>query len=428
MSIIPGNAQHIGSRAEQQDAFGFSDIADKAFTRHGGVLAVVADGMGGLANGRDASTLAVRTMLAAYATKAPAEPIPAALYRAIVEANRAVNDFAHSQGKAGGVGTTLIATVLHGEELHWIAAGDSRIYMVRDGRCTQINVDHVYARELRLRAARGEIPAEQVHTHPEREALTSFLGDREIAEIDRSAVPVLLRPGDRLILCTDGLYRAVPEGELAALAVRGSSSAAADAMVARALAARIPNQDNATVALLTVPDPPGKRKTAPMVAVGAAGVAVVVAGVALSALWPAPVPPPVNGDVVVAAPPPAAVAKPPAPEGEVTENTIQKLLDKKPEQPKEEPKPPANADKPKAESAPSPKPTQAKSKAPEDGNSAKKPKDAKAVKKAEELKPAKKAEAGQGGEEVPAAPAQPPQKPTEEAGAGAGGTNGGGKQ
>lgn len=285
MNIIPGNAQHIGARAEQQDAFGFSDIADKSFTRHGGVLAVVADGMGGLANGREASNLAVRTMLAAYAAKVSTETIPAALYRSITEANRAVYDFAHSQGKAGGVGTTLIATVLQGEELHWISAGDSRIYMIRDGRGTQINTDHVYARELRLRAARGEISPDQARNHPEREALTSFLGDREIAEIDRSAVPVLLKPGDRLLLCTDGLYRAVPENEMVAIAVRGSSSEAAEALVARALAARIPNQDNATVALLTVPETAQHRPLLPWLAGGGVAAAAVLA-VSLYMLWP----------------------------------------------------------------------------------------------------------------------------------------------
>lgn len=285
MNIIPGNAQHIGARAEQQDAFGFSDIADKSFTRHGGVLAVVADGMGGLANGREASNLAVRTMLAAYAAKVPTETIPAALYRSITEANRAVYDFAHSQGKAGGVGTTLIATVLQGEELHWISAGDSRIYMIRDGRGTQINTDHVYARELRLRAARGEISADQARNHPEREALTSFLGDREIAEVDRSAVPVLLKAGDRLLLCTDGLYRAVPENEMVAVAVRGSSSEAAEALVARALAARIPNQDNATVALLAVPETAQRMPILPWLAGGGVAAAAVLAA-SLYMLWP----------------------------------------------------------------------------------------------------------------------------------------------
>jgi serine/threonine protein phosphatase PrpC len=83
MSIVPGNAQAVGDRENQQDSFGFSDFADQAFARHGGVLMVLCDGMGGLANGAAASRVAVDTVLAAYHRKQPSEPIPSTLERAV---------------------------------------------------------------------------------------------------------------------------------------------------------------------------------------------------------------------------------------------------------------------------------------------------------------------------------------------------------
>ena len=76
MQIIPGNAQHIGSRKEQQDDFGFSDIDNVTFINHGGVLAVIADGMGGLARGREASLIAKQTMLQEYDRKIGKENRP----------------------------------------------------------------------------------------------------------------------------------------------------------------------------------------------------------------------------------------------------------------------------------------------------------------------------------------------------------------
>src|SRR5258708_1760599 len=90
MIFIPGNAQHIGSRQQQQDAFGFSDLSDAAFRKHGGILSVVADGMGGMAHGDAASKTALRSFLDAYLRKTETEPIPDALQRSLMEANQAV--------------------------------------------------------------------------------------------------------------------------------------------------------------------------------------------------------------------------------------------------------------------------------------------------------------------------------------------------
>jgi protein phosphatase len=107
----PGNAQHQGCRREQQDSFEFSDPTDRAFMDHGGLLAVLADGMGGMANGAQAGRIAVEVLLEAYTGKDRDEDIPAAMHRALCAADRAVFDFACAV-PADEAGTTLVAAVL----------------------------------------------------------------------------------------------------------------------------------------------------------------------------------------------------------------------------------------------------------------------------------------------------------------------------
>ena len=106
MRHLPGNAQHIGARQEQQDAFAFSDPSNKDFLSHGGLLAVVSDGMGGLSNGQQASMSAVRTFLAEYEKKQRNESIPAALHRGL----QGAFDVVHQINQGGGQsGATLVA-------------------------------------------------------------------------------------------------------------------------------------------------------------------------------------------------------------------------------------------------------------------------------------------------------------------------------
>ncbi len=100
MRFAFGNAQHIGARASQQDAFGFSDPANEAFVRHGGFCAVLCDGMGGMSHGDAASRLAVRTFLAEYGGKAETESIPDAMLRSLRSANAAVYAEASAAGAA----------------------------------------------------------------------------------------------------------------------------------------------------------------------------------------------------------------------------------------------------------------------------------------------------------------------------------------
>src|SRR6516225_4662926 len=122
MTIIPGNAQDIGDRERQEDAFGFSSLGDRAFERHGGVMAVLCDGMGGLANGAAASRAAVDAALGGYRRKQPAEDVPSALDRALREAHEAVCAVC---GAGETAGSTIVMAVVWHDRLYWASLGDS---------------------------------------------------------------------------------------------------------------------------------------------------------------------------------------------------------------------------------------------------------------------------------------------------------------
>jgi serine/threonine protein phosphatase PrpC len=248
MGFTAGNAQHIGARPQQQDAFGFSDPSEHEFAVHGGFLGVVADGVGGLTHGSEASQSAVRAFLQAYHLKSPAESIPDALVRSLHEANAAVLRVA-SEPSAEGAGTTLVAAVLRDQSLYWISAGDSRIYLLHAGRLTRVTSDHTYARELDEQAAQGKISRAEAQNDSERGALTSYLGQPEPKKVDKSARPLALQPDDSVILCSDGFYRALDDTEMVT-AFHHDLQKACDMLVRRVVAKQRKGQDNLTVIAL----------------------------------------------------------------------------------------------------------------------------------------------------------------------------------
>ncbi len=249
MHVTFDTEQHIGRRREQQDAVrartglpGFPE---------GALLAVVCDGMGGLQGGAEASYLAADTFLAAFGRTAHAEPVAEVLRRALAEAGRAVYTAARARGVEGDMGTTLVAAVVEGERLHWISVGDSRLYLVRGGQAHQLNTEHNLATRLVEAVRSGKLSAEEAAAHPQRHALTSFLGTARLDEIDGATEPLLLHPGDRVLLCSDGLHGTLSDAELVGLLATAPQSREAHELVQAALTRERPNQDNVSAVVLT---------------------------------------------------------------------------------------------------------------------------------------------------------------------------------
>jgi protein phosphatase len=270
MKLIPGNAQHIGSRQQQQDAFGFSNLSNEAFRKHGGMLAVVADGMGGMAHGETAARTALKTFLDSYEAKTETESIPDALLRSLHSANAAVFQQALAMGAAEDMGTTLVAVAVRENQMFWISAGDSGIFLYRDGEFTQANGSHVFATDLDEKASQGMISREDALAHPERDALTSFLGMERLTLIDRNLRPFLLRENDVVLLASDGLFKTLSFAEMRE-AMEGDAQLLSEALVSRALAAEKPFQDNITVVAIRA-EADRASVAAPMESTQAAGV------------------------------------------------------------------------------------------------------------------------------------------------------------
>lgn len=192
-----------------------------------GPLFVVADGLGGHAAGEVASRLAVEAALASWQAPNPGPP-QQALRTALRNANVAVFDAALEVGRRG-MGTTVVAVTLAGREAVVGHVGDSRVYLVREDRCTQITTDHSRVAEMvRMKLITPEAAA----SHPARSQLTRSLGAEPIVQIDLARHPV--ETGDVLVLCSDGLWDVVNRAEL----VEAASSLGTDAMPTPPAAAR----------------------------------------------------------------------------------------------------------------------------------------------------------------------------------------------
>ena len=289
MTYAFGNAQSIGQRQTQEDAFGFSDPGEAAFVAHAGFLAVLADGMGGLAHGDLAGRSAVRAFLDAYSQKTDAESIPDALARALVAANLAVLGAATQVGQTSELGTTLVAAVIHGQEAYWISIGDSALFHVRGGEVTQWNTPHVYSVELDARVLSGELTADQALADPQREALTSYLGMATLPVVDRSLRPMRIADADILLLASDGLFKTLPATQLPPCT--GALQDHCESLVAAALDRQAPGQDNITVIGLCQQQDPPVFDAAPLLAapkrrwLSWVAIAVFLAGAAVATFW-----------------------------------------------------------------------------------------------------------------------------------------------
>ncbi len=246
--ISIGNAQHIGMREDQQDSFAVSDINNKELVKQKGIFAVVADGMGGLSNGKESSNIVVSTMLEDFSSRLNSRSLPEELRESVLLANRRVGEASDLRDRQRS-GSTVVAVVLKENQLYWISVGDSRIYLFRKGNAYQINRDHVYGLELYSEALNGTIGMEEAKTHPERKSLTSYIGSQAIEEIDQNIKPFQLLPGDRIILCSDGIYGSVTEQEFKEC-LSLEPLYAAQELIGRITAKGFSSQDNMTVIVI----------------------------------------------------------------------------------------------------------------------------------------------------------------------------------
>lgn len=239
-----GKAHNIGSRPSQQDSLGQTEVAQGE-----GVLAVVADGMGGLSSGDQVSQAIVRAMLGYAASLQPGQ-MDGVLQEMVRRVNEGVNQMLGPDGLYKS-GSTLVAVLAQGCAFHWLSVGDSRIYLYRNGRMIQLNQEHTLLQEWMPDILNGKLHYEDAMKNPDRAKLTSFIGMGQLKHVDASLRPVRISQGDRVLLMSDGVFNTLSESVMEQiLSSYPDAQQAAKQFEKSILQAKMPGQDNFTVVIL----------------------------------------------------------------------------------------------------------------------------------------------------------------------------------
>ena len=238
-----GKLHQQGARPGQQDCFSVSpaDLAPGF-----GLLAVVADGMGGLADGDKVSQTAVAAMMNGfYAVQGRPEQV---LLTLLGQANHEVNLLLGPDG-CGNSGSTLVAGLVRDGKFHMLSVGDSRVCLYRGGTLYQLNREHIFFHELELRSVNGEDSFQNAYTHPKGAGLTSYLGMGKLKYVDMPAAPTDIQAGDKFLLMSDGVYNALTQAEIISC-LNGSAEESAALLDQAIRAKNYSNQDNYTAVIL----------------------------------------------------------------------------------------------------------------------------------------------------------------------------------
>ncbi|MGB7538050.1 MAG: protein phosphatase 2C domain-containing protein [Anaerolineales bacterium] len=269
-SIRIGMDQNIGAstkRRSLEDAY----FAEALVTAGGEsiTLAVVADGIGGASAGERASNLTVESVTD-FVRGSTGADFPRILEAALQKANRAVYDEAQREEHKRDMGSTAVAVIVHRDRFYLASVGDSRAYLVRGGTAIQLTSDHNFGEEMiRL----GKLRPEEAARNPHAGALVRSIGNEPEVQVDlgvywnareseagaKARQGTLLRPGDHLILCSDGLIKERPDGrghfvetsEFDPILSRNPPLQAARTLVSKAMGRNA--NDNVTVIVLQKP-------------------------------------------------------------------------------------------------------------------------------------------------------------------------------
>lgn len=212
LSYRVANLQGIGTRQNQEDAFAFVNAVDVTEMKRKGLLALVADGMGGMEGGKIASETVIAAMKDAFGGLDRQGNLAESLKESVIFAGKQVFETLGGRG-----GSTLVACLFYEEQLYFASVGDSYLYLLRDGELLRLNRPHNVRQELWLETIHsGSMDPEPACADREADALTQFLGMDAIDDVDYLHRPLALREGDLLLLCSDGVAGVLTEAEISA--------------------------------------------------------------------------------------------------------------------------------------------------------------------------------------------------------------------
>ena len=248
LDVVFGQASDAGRvRPHNEDAAGAFTPRSRQESRSRGWLFAVADGVGGLDLGEVASAKAIEVITGGFAKSSEGASLPSLLPSLIQQANAAVHDEGlQSERRGRHMATTIVACALRHDQAVIAHVGDSRCYQVRDGNANQLTRDHTWVMEQRKL---GLITAAEAERSESRHVLTRSIGPEMFVTVDTSSVS--LKPGDHLVLCTDGLYGGVYPEDIARIV---SQNKPIDRIAAELVkyAVEVDGADNATAQVIQI--------------------------------------------------------------------------------------------------------------------------------------------------------------------------------
>ncbi|MFV1948653.1 MAG: protein phosphatase 2C domain-containing protein [Anaerolineales bacterium] len=270
--MIPSDQHHLeyttitdpGSRGRlNEDSYEVTSFELSESDETPVLLSIVADGIGGHKAGEIASKIAVATIIASVAESDGSDPIWV-LKSGLLEANHSIISEANDDDNRKGMGSTVVCALIYESSLYIATLGDSRIYLIRDSVIQQLSIDHTWVQEA---LDVGVINSEEARSHPRRHLIRSYLGssdpikpdlrlyldENENEEQAKANQGLPLVPGDKVMLCTDGLTDLVADEEI--LKILDSEGNREDHLQKLVDLANLRGgHDNITIVLLQAPD------------------------------------------------------------------------------------------------------------------------------------------------------------------------------
>ena len=243
-------ATHVGNVRDN------NEDSSKALKTNNGDLFIVCDGMGGAAEGKKASSLAVDSIVA-YFTKEKYDNLQIALYKSLEFANEQIYATAQAYPNFKGMGTTACVILLQDNQFHFAHVGDSRIYLFSNNNLYQLTKDHSFVNQL---VDQGTITIEAAKTHKDKNRILRALGVHAKVEPTISSQPMLLKKNDVLLSCSDGLTDMVSDETIKEiLSTDLSVELKTKNLVEKALANG--GKDNVTVQTIEITESPNNKTT-----------------------------------------------------------------------------------------------------------------------------------------------------------------------
>ncbi len=233
-TITIGLARDKGKRDYQEDSAAFCGLSGCCAT-------VVADGMGGLKGGKQLSELVTDKMIGGMKTFTADIPVHRQFAALIDEINRSA--------AGSGSGSTVCAVYCCPKGVFWCSVGDSRLYHIRKGKICRLTEDGDYFNMLLERVLKGTLSLEDADTDPERDYLYQYIGASRRLSPDCNVRPLVPEAGDALLICSDGVYNALSDTELARY-VTEEGADSADRIARQVMARNVLSQDNLTALVM----------------------------------------------------------------------------------------------------------------------------------------------------------------------------------